>query len=123
MDNHYHIACTPPKLDSLAKMYGQLNWGYATYHNKKYGKCGHLWQERFRSSQMTGLHFVRAMRYIEMNPVSAKIVESPLDWNWSSARITCESPEYYPLWFKLPDWWHSYFSTEKWLKYLLKYEE
>ncbi len=119
MDNHYHIACTPPTKCSLAKMFGQLNWGFATFHNKKYGKSGHLWQERFASTQMTGLHFVRAMRYIELNPVTAGLVSSPLDWIWSSARISC-GLQYEPPWFELPSWWHSYFNGDKWLKYLLE---
>ena len=118
MDNHYHVACTPPELDSLANMFGQLNWGYATYHNKKYGKSGHLWQERFTSTHMIGLHFVRAMRYIELNPVTANLVTSPLDWTWSSALITC-GLQYTPSWFELPEWWDSYFDGSKWLGYLL----
>jgi len=117
MDNHYHIACTPPEVDSLAKMFGQLNWGYSTYHNKKYGKSGHTWQERFTSTQMIGLHFLRAMRYIEINPVQAKLVQTPLDWQWSSAAITC-GLEHSPAWFKLPNWWESYFTPEKWYEYL-----
>jgi putative transposase len=116
MDNHYHIACTPPEQDSMAKLFGQLNWGYSTYHNNKYGKSGHTWQERFRSTHMTGLHLVRAMRYIEMNPVSAGLVSNPLAWNWSSARITSQITH---PWFKLPVWWDSYFTSQKWHEYLL----
>jgi len=122
MKNHYHIACTPTSELSLAKLFGQLNWGYSMYHNKKYGKCGHLWQERFYSTQLTGLHFLRAMRYIEMNPVTANLVESPLDWKWSSAGITCGF-EFMPSWFELPSWWNSYFDCQKWLDYLLEHAE
>ena len=119
MDNHYHLACTPESTDTLAKMFGRLNWRYSMYFNRKYGRSGHLWQERFNSFHMTGMHFLRAMRYIEMNPVTAGLVTSPLDWPWSSAQISCGNHAA-PSWFRAPKWWDSYFTHEKWYQYLLQ---
>ena len=31
-------------------------------------------------------HFLTALRYVELNPVRAGLVENPGDWPWSSAR-------------------------------------
>jgi putative transposase len=35
---------------------------------------------------MDDAHFVAAIRYVELNPVRARLVERPEDWRWSSAR-------------------------------------
>ena len=46
----------------------------------------HLWQERFHSYRMDERHLLSAVRYVEMNPVHAGLVERAEDWEWSSAR-------------------------------------
>ena len=54
--------------------------------NFREGWRGHLWQERFHSYPMDERHLVAAVRYVEMNPVHAGLVQKPEDWEWSSAR-------------------------------------
>ncbi|MBC8523441.1 transposase [PVC group bacterium] len=119
MDNHYHAACTPTKKTSLAKLFSQTNWGYAVHHNIKYGKCGRLWQERYASCFLIGIHLPRAMRYIERNPVKAGMVDVPNEWKWSSARATC-GIQPIPTFLKLPEWWYKAFGTAKWKEFIEK---
>jgi len=119
MDNHYHAACTPFEEDALSLMFGQTNWAYATYYNGRYEKSGHVWQERFGSCFLHGIHLPRAMRYIERNPVKANIVETPTEWPWSSARASC-GLDSMPPWLVMPDWWHKSFSAKGWNTFICK---
>jgi putative transposase len=44
-----------------------------------------LWQGRFASYVLDEIHLLACARYIEMNPVRAKLVKDPTHWTWSSA--------------------------------------
>ncbi len=54
--------------------------------NEREGWTGFLWQGRFMSAAMDEQHTLAAARYIELNPVTAGLVENPGDYPWSSAR-------------------------------------
>ncbi|MEO5349720.1 MAG: hypothetical protein H7836_08750, partial [Magnetococcus sp. YQC-3] len=47
-----------------------------------------LWQERFASFPMDEAHLYVAARYVELNPVRARLIEAPADYPWSSA-LSC----------------------------------
>jgi putative transposase len=47
---------------------------------------GHLWQGRFSSFPMDENYLLATARYIEMNPVRARLTQEPQSWRWSSAR-------------------------------------
>ena len=44
-----------------------------------------LWANRFFSTALDEAHHWAAIRYIERNPVVARLCETPCDWRWSSA--------------------------------------
>lgn len=46
----------------------------------------HVWQDRFFSCILDHAHYATALRYVELNAVRARIVESAADHRWSSAR-------------------------------------
>ena len=50
---------------------------------------GHLWQGRFYSCVLDDRRLLAAARYIERNPVRAKIIKKPIDYAWSSAKHHC----------------------------------
>jgi len=59
---------------------------YAQYFNQKHNRSGRLWQNRYFSCPVDKDEYLWAVvRYIEKNPVRAKIVEKAEDWKWSSA--------------------------------------
>ena len=47
---------------------------------------GYLWQGRFASFPMDESHLLAAARYVELNPVRARLAAAARDWPWSSAR-------------------------------------
>ena len=87
MPNHVHISACPENTDSLAKTLRSCHMRYAQYFNKKYKRVGHLWQCRFYSCAMEEIHLYSTVRYIENNPVRAKLVERAGDWEWSSYAV------------------------------------
>ncbi len=86
MNNHVHFVCVPMKDDSLARTFNTLHMRYSQYFNKKKKVTGHLWQGRFYSSSLDERHLYAAIRYVEKNPVRAKIIKEPHEYRWSSAK-------------------------------------
>ena len=86
MENHYHLLIETPD-GILASGMKYLNSVYSQWFNKKYGHVGHLLQGRYKSRLIdTDNEFLAAARYIALNPFKARIVEDPVQWNWSSYR-------------------------------------
>ena len=86
MSNHVHFLCVPMEKDSLAKTFNTLHMRHSQYFNKKKNALGHLWQGRFYSCSLDEKHLYAAIRYVENNPVRARIVEIPHEYKWSSAK-------------------------------------
>jgi putative transposase len=86
MTNHVHFIAVPEKEDSLAFTFKYTNMCYSNYYHRKNRKSGHLWQSRFYSCPLHYNHALEALRYVERNPVRAKMVEFPWDYQWSSAK-------------------------------------
>ena len=86
MTNHVHFLAAPLRRDSLAMTFKYANMRYSTYFNKKNRRSGHLWQGRFYSCPLHHDHALEALRYVERNPVRAKMVQFPWEYEWSSAR-------------------------------------
>ena len=87
MPNHVHFVAIPEKEDSLARTFNACHMRYSQYFNKKNQLKGHLWQGRFFSCILDEKHLYATVRYIENNPVRAKIVKKAEDWQWSSAQV------------------------------------
>jgi putative transposase len=86
MPNHVHYIAIPENDDSLAKTFNACHMRYSQYFNRKKRSYGHLWQGRFYSCVLDEPHLYAAIRYIENNPVRAKLAKTGEDWDWSSAR-------------------------------------
>ena len=85
MTNHIHIIATPSKEASLSKAVGRTHFLYTQYINRMHNRSGHLWQNRFSSCAMDDAHYLTAVRYVERNPVRARMVRKPWRYAWSSA--------------------------------------
>jgi len=87
MTNHVHIIATPANEHSLAKAIGRTHLLYTQYINRMHRRSGHLWQNRFFSCPLGPDYFWMALRYAELNPVRAKMVDYAWDYLWSSASV------------------------------------
>ena len=84
MPNHVHHVVVPHDRLSLCALFREAHRRYTLEVNRREGWRGHLWQERFHSFVMDEHHLLAAVRYVEMNPVRAGLVERPDAWPWSS---------------------------------------
>ena len=89
MTNHIHLIAVPKSEDGLQKVLKPLHMRYAQRINRNKGWKGHLWQGRFFSSPLDESYLWAAIRYVERNPVRAKIVTKAEKYPWSSAAVHC----------------------------------
>jgi putative transposase len=85
MPNHVHLILVPPDPGGLRAALGEAHRRYSRRVNFREGWRGYLWQGRFASAPMDEDHLMAAARYVELNPVRARLAARPGDWPWSSA--------------------------------------
>ncbi len=85
MPNHVHLIAVPETEDGLRRAVGEAHRRYTRRVNLREGWTGHLWQGRFTSFVMDEAYLLVAARYVEFNPVRARLANRPEDYPWSSA--------------------------------------
>ena len=86
MPNHVHLALRTVD-EPVGVVMKRLGVRYAGWFNRKYGRVGHLFQDRFRSRPVeTDEYLFALVRYVWDNPVRAGLVTQPEDHRWSSRR-------------------------------------
>ncbi|MFH1017642.1 MAG: transposase [Pseudomonadota bacterium] len=85
MTNHVHLILVPKDETGFRQAVEQTHCRYTRHINFRKKWRGHLWQGRFSSFPMDETHLLRAVRYIERNPVDAGIVNRAIGYPWSSA--------------------------------------
>ncbi len=84
MDNHYHLLLETPS-GNLPQIMRHINGAYTTYFNVKRTRSGHLFQGRYKAILVEIDEYAKELsRYIHLNPVRAKMVKSPEEYEWSS---------------------------------------
>ncbi len=83
MENHVHFLLRDPE-DHIASFMHKLCGSYAMYFNKKYERCGHLFDERYKSECIEDERYLlAAFRYILQNPEKAGIARTD-QYRWNS---------------------------------------
>jgi len=84
MPNHYHLLVYL-QTDTLTAAMKSLSLSYTKAINKRCDRVGALFQGKFQRVLVTHTkHLIYLTRYIHLNPVKAKFVEQPGDWEFSS---------------------------------------
>jgi len=79
-----------PKTEtSLAQSFRGAHTRFTLAVNATRRETGHLWQDRYFSCPLDETHLWAAVRYVERNPVRAKLVLAAEQYKWSSARGHC----------------------------------
>lgn len=88
MTNHVHLLLAPRESPSALAAFMKALAGRATrYRNRLEGRSGTLWESRYKSSLVQADSYLLACcRYIELNPVRARMVATPQAYAWSSAK-------------------------------------
>ncbi|MGH7902447.1 MAG: transposase [Thermodesulfobacteriota bacterium] len=83
MKNHVHVAIQVGQ-GPLSKIIQNLSFRYTRYINRKMGHFGHLFQGRYKAILVDAeSYLLELVRYIHLNPVRAKLVKRPEDYDWS----------------------------------------
>src|SRR3989344_48786 len=88
MPNHWHLLLYPKNDGDLSKALQWLGTSHARRHHTRKGTIGggHLYQDRYKSFLIQkDLHLLTVLKYIERNPVRARLTTKPEIWKWSSA--------------------------------------
>jgi len=87
MTNHVHLLLAPQEPAGIGKLMKRLAARQTRHHNRLEGRSGTLWEGRYKSSLVQRDNYLLACcRYIELNPVRARMVAAPQDYPWSSCR-------------------------------------
>ena len=79
MRNHVHLLLRTGRA-SLAGVMRRVLTSYAMYFNRRYRRYGHLFQNRYKSILCEEDAYLKQLvRYIHLNPIWAKVVESVND--------------------------------------------
>ena len=89
MTNHVHFVSVPAQADSLARVFKPVDLRYAQHVNWVHGLSGRLWQGRYFSCPLDEEHLWAAIRYVERNPIRARLVRKAEHYPWSSAAAHC----------------------------------
>ena len=85
MSNHVHLLIE--ESEEIGISIKRMTVAYVQWHNNKYGRTGHLFQNRYNSEVVENDHYlVTVTRYIHRNPLKAKMVKQLVDYQWSSYR-------------------------------------
>lgn len=108
MGNHMHLLVKAIKAPDVSKFFQILFQRYAHHFRKRYNNTGYLFQNRYKSYYIDkDSYLLECARYIERNPVRAKIVSSPDEYRWSSylcyayGKKDAIIKEYNPLYLQL----------------------
>lgn len=85
MTNHVHLLLTPERANSVGRLFQNVGRHYVRYVNQKYRRHGGLWEGRYKCNVIESqTYLLSCMRYIELNPVRAGMVDHPAKYRWSS---------------------------------------
>src|SRR5262249_946395 len=85
MTNHFHLLLRPEPSQSISRILHSRTVAHTWRYHKRHRTSGHVWQGRFKSPVIQDdAHLLVVLRYIEANPLRARLVADPADYRWSS---------------------------------------
>jgi putative transposase len=119
MPNHFHLVCAPTADAQLSSFVGLTTLLHSKrWHAfRKTAGTGCVYQGRFRAFPVQDdTHFLTVCRYVERNPLRARLVSDAVGWRWSSLGARCRNCNDLPLktWpiLQPPNWIELVNSTE-----------
>jgi putative transposase len=90
MTNHVHLLATPPEQGAVAALMQKLGRQYVGQFNARHQRTGTLWEGRYKACLVDGAdHVLRCVRYIDLNPARARMIDDPARYPWSSCAALC----------------------------------
>jgi putative transposase len=94
MSNHVHILLYVKEHANLPRFMHALSLSYSAYYRHTYKYSGYLWQGRYKNFLIEkDSYLLECARYIERNPLRAKMVEDLSLYPWSSYHFYSKNAE------------------------------
>lgn len=85
MPTHIHLVLKQLSTDGISTFMSNVLNSYSRYFNTRHKRKGPLWESKFQNVLVNkDEQLLHLTRYIHLNPVTAKIVDKPEDWSYSS---------------------------------------
>jgi putative transposase len=85
MTNHFHLLLAPLPGQSISRILQSLTVAHTWHYHRSHQTLGHVWQGRFKSPVVQDDdHALVVLRYIEANPLRARMVADLAEYRWSS---------------------------------------
>jgi REP element-mobilizing transposase RayT len=86
LSTHYHVVVEATRV-SLSAGAHNLNGRYARRFNKRHGRFGHVFAERFQARVIESDDYLYDVcAYVAQNPVKAGLCDRAEDWAWTFSR-------------------------------------
>lgn len=110
MPNHYHLVLETAR-ETLSYGMRRLNSAYAQQFNRRHNRVGHVFQGRFKAFVVGNENYLLTLlRYVELNPWRAALVQHPSDWPWSSIHVSL-GRDPVPYWSAAGEVWARFGTT------------
>ena len=84
MSNHLHLLIKVEN-EELGTVFKRIAGSYVYWYNRKYGRTGHLFQDRFKSEAVEDdRYFLTVLRYIHRNPIEVGVCKEIGEYHFSS---------------------------------------
>ncbi len=84
LTNHVHLVLETPQ-GNLSKMMQAFQTSYTVYFNKRHGRSGHVFEQRYKAFLVDKDNYLlEVSRYVHLNPVAARLAERADKYRWSS---------------------------------------
>lgn len=87
MPNHWHLVLLPQTDTMMSEFVGWLTLTHTRQYRVRTRTIGygHLYQGRYKSFPVENdKHLIDLIRYVEQNPLRARLVKQSEDWQWGS---------------------------------------
>ena len=100
MPNHFHLLIKQEMEGGISTYLRRLTVSFVRYYNILHKQKGPLFESRFKSVLIESENqLLHVSRYIHLNPTSARLVEDPFEYPYSSFRYYVHGGEQKPLVF------------------------
>jgi len=83
--NHTHMLIRTQNAKDFSLFIKKINLAYFQHYKQSYDWVGHLWQGRYKSQPVgKDEYFIQCGKYIELNPIRAKLITEPKNYPYSS---------------------------------------
>jgi len=90
MNNHVHLLLTPPEAGAVSCLMQKFGRSYVGRFNARHQRTGTLWEGRYKACLVGSESYVlHCHRYIDLNPIRARMIDKPKAYAWSSAAAHC----------------------------------